>query len=90
MGWESPMSNEDLLIIYGTTWCGDCRRARSLLDRFQVPYRWVDVDRDVEAARLVEKLNRGFRSVPTLVWPDGTMLVEPSNAELLKKLESVK
>lgn len=74
------------LTVYGTTWCGDCRRTRSLLDRLQVQYRWVDIDRDPEAARLVESLNRGFRSVPTLVWPDGSMLVEPSSGQLQKKL----
>lgn len=80
------MPATDNLIIYGTAWCGDCRRARAVLDRLQVSYRWVDIDRDEEAARLVEKLNRGFRSVPTILWPDGSMLVEPSNDELLKKL----
>lgn len=80
------MSDTDSIIVYGTSWCGDCRRARAVLDRLEAPYHWVDIDRDEEAARLVEKLNRGFRSVPTLLWPDGSMLVEPSSEELVKKL----
>ncbi len=80
------MAGIEEIVIYGTMWCGDCRRARAVFDRLQVPYRWVDVDRDVDAARLVESLNRGFRSVPTILWPDGSMLVEPSSEELARKL----
>lgn len=75
-----------LLVVYGTRWCGDCRRSRAFLDRHGVPYHWIDIDQDAEAAAYVERLNRGFRSVPTLVWPDGSMLVEPSNAQLAAKL----
>ncbi|NTV38329.1 MAG: hypothetical protein HGA82_04035, partial [Anaerolineales bacterium] len=55
------MPATDNIIVYGTTWCGDCRRARAVLDRLQVSYHWVDIDRDEEAARLVEKLNTGLR-----------------------------
>jgi len=80
------MSDAAQIILYGTTWCGGSRRARLLLDRYQVPYRWVDIDEDGEAAKLVERLNHGYRSVPTIVWPDGTMLVEPSNDELAQKI----
>ncbi|MEZ0397369.1 MAG: glutaredoxin domain-containing protein [Anaerolineales bacterium] len=72
--------------MYGTRWCGDCRRARAFLDRHGIAYRWIDIDQDAEAAARVERLNNGFRSVPTLVWPDGSMLVEPSNAQLAAKL----
>jgi mycoredoxin len=74
------------IIIYGTTWCGGSRRARLLFDRHSIPYHWIDIDRDPEAATYVEKVNKGYRSVPTIVWPDGSMLVEPSEYELQKKL----
>lgn len=74
------------IIFYGTRWCGDCRRTRAFLDRHGIAYHWIDIDQDPEAAAHVERLNRGFRSVPTLVWPDGSMLVEPSNAQLAAKL----
>ena len=77
---------EPRIIVYGTRWCGDCRRARAYLDERCITYRWIDVDQDAEAARFVEKVNRGFRSVPTIVWPDGSMLVEPSREELASKL----
>jgi hypothetical protein len=51
-----------------------------------VPFEWVDVDGDEEANRTVENINRGRRILPTLVFPDGTVLVEPSDAELAAKL----
>jgi mycoredoxin len=72
--------------FYGTDWCGASRRARRLLDQHKIPYRWIDIDQDETSARLVEELNHGFRSVPTLVWPDGSRLVEPSDEELTRKL----
>jgi mycoredoxin len=77
---------EPEIILYGTTWCGGSRRARLLLDEHGIPYRWVDIEADEAAARTVESINRGNRSVPTLIWPDGSVLVEPSNEELAKKL----
>ena len=81
------MSDEqESIIVYGTLWCGDSRRARAILDRNQIPYRWIDVDRDPEAARYVEQINKGYRSVPTLIWPDGSILVEPSDIDLKHKL----
>jgi mycoredoxin len=73
-------------VLYGTSWCGASRRARSLFDKHHIPYRWVNINEDEEAARIVESLAHGFRSVPTIVWPDGTVQVEPSQEELKKKL----
>jgi len=74
------------IILYGTTWCGSSRRARLFFDQHHLPYRWVDIDNDEKAALYVESLNHGNRSVPTIVWPDGSMLVEPSNESLARKL----
>jgi glutaredoxin-like protein len=74
------------ILFYGTNWCGDSRRARRFLDQHKIPYRWIDIDQDEAAAQFVEGLNGGFRSVPTLVWPDGSRLVEPSDVELSRKL----
>jgi len=75
-----------LITIYGTSWCGGSRRARLLFDRNNISYTWIDIDLDDKSAKYVESLNRGFRSVPTIVWPDGSMLVEPSDAQIAKKL----
>lgn len=77
------------ITIYSTSWCPDCRRAMRVLNESGVPYRYVDIEQDSASATLVEQLNDGMRSVPTIVFPDGSRLVEPSNAELLKKLKSV-
>ena len=73
---------EKELVVYGTLWCGDCRRARQFLDEQSIAYRWVDIDQDSEAVALVKQLNHGNRSVPTLVFPDGSILVEPSTLQL--------
>jgi len=80
------VSIEGVIVFYATSWCPDCRRSQRLLDSHGIPYRWVDVDKDAAARVFVEETNRGFRSVPTIVFPDGTILVEPSNRELAKKL----
>jgi mycoredoxin len=81
----SDMSNEPIT-VYATTWCGDCHRAKRVLDRHRVAYRWIDVDEDDGAAAEVIRLNRGYRSVPTIVFPDGSILTEPSDPELEAKL----
>jgi mycoredoxin len=57
-----------------------------LFDQHHIPYRWVDIDKDEKAAKYVESLNHGNRSVPTIVWPDGSSLTEPSSEELAEKL----
>ena len=76
--------------VYGTTWCPDCVRAKNVLARNAVQYDWIDISNDSEARIYVEKVNRGNRSVPTIVFSDGSVLVEPSNADLEKKLASLK
>jgi glutaredoxin-like protein len=76
----------DELVVYGTIWCGDCKRARSFLDRNQVAYRWINIDADREGEAYVRKVNGGNRSVPTILFPDGSILVEPSNDQLAEKL----
>jgi mycoredoxin len=77
---------DDVLVVYATTWCGDCYRTKRFLDRNNVPYRWVDADEVPGAMELIKAINRGHRTVPTLVFPDGSTLSEPSNPELARKL----
>mgnify|MGYP005810499835 CR=1 FL=1 len=74
------------IIIYGTSWCYATRRARATLDQNNIPYTWIDIDEDLEARKFVESVNHGYRSVPTIVFPDGSILVEPSATELNQKL----
>ncbi|MGE5334257.1 MAG: glutaredoxin domain-containing protein [Nitrososphaerota archaeon] len=73
--------------MYTTTWCGDCRRAKRVFADFGVAYVEVNIESDEDAAELVETLNDGLRSVPTIVFPDGGILVEPSNTALMAKLQ---
>ena len=81
-----PNSN---IIIYGTTWCWDCRRARRFLNKNQVTYEWIDIDKDQEAEAYVKRVNQGNRSVPTIIFADDSILVEPSNDQLAEKLRGL-
>jgi mycoredoxin len=80
------MPDSNIITIYATEWCGDCRRARKYFDKYGVAYRWIDIDDDEQAEQLVIRTNKGMRSVPTIFFPDGDILVEPSNAQLERKL----
>jgi len=72
--------------IYGTQWCPDCARVKQLFNRYNITYDWHDIEQDEQSCAYVEKVNRGYQSVPTIVFPDGSVLVEPNNAALEKKL----
>ena len=74
------------LKVYGTTWCGDCIMAKRLLDRLNVPYEWIDISGDADAIAYVESINGGYRSVPTILFPNGSTLTEPSGRELTAAL----
>jgi thioredoxin reductase (NADPH) len=74
------------IIMYGAYWCQDCRRAKKFLGEQRVPYTWVDIEKDDAARQHVEQINHGKRIIPTILFPDGSILVEPSNAELAAKL----
>lgn len=77
---------ETQIVLYGTTWCYDTFRAKKILDKNNIAYQWIDIDKDMDGRKFVEETNHGYRSVPTIVFPDGSILVEPSNDELLTKL----
>tara|TARA_B100001123_G_scaffold70416_1_gene78884 strand:+ start:4214 stop:4471 length:258 start_codon:yes stop_codon:yes gene_type:complete len=77
------------LVVYGAPWCGDCVRAKHILNKHSVPHTWIDISEDTEAVTKVKNINGGLQIIPTLIFPDGSVLVEPSNPELLKKLEAL-
>ena len=77
----------DPIRVYGTRWCVDCYRAKRILDRYQIAYRWIDINQDPDAKEFVGKVNAGKFVVPTIVFRDGSTLSEPSNLELKTKLE---
>jgi mycoredoxin len=68
--------------MYTTTWCGYCVRLKRLMEREGIAYAEVDIERDEQAAEVVMTANGGNRTVPTLVFPDGSALTNPSIAEV--------
>ena len=72
--------------VYGAPWCPDCKRSKKFLAEHRIPYEWVDIDDDAEGLRYVEALQKGGRTIPTIVFPDGGYLLEPSDEELARKL----
>ncbi|MDP6402910.1 MAG: glutaredoxin domain-containing protein, partial [SAR202 cluster bacterium] len=77
---------ESDIIVYGAPWCPDCKRSKQFLGEQRVPYNWVDIDLDEEGRRYVQRVNNGKQIIPTIVFEDGSVLVEPSNSELAAKL----
>jgi mycoredoxin len=72
--------------MYTTTWCGYCRRLKSQMDAAGIAYDEVDVELVADAAAFVESVNGGNRTVPTLVFPDGSSATNPSLAEVQARL----
>ena len=74
------------IMVYSTVWCPDCKRAKQFFGEQRVAYTNVDIEKNEKAMAFVEEVNNGMRSIPTIIFPDGEILVEPSNAHLAKKL----
>lgn len=74
------------ITVYGAYWCPDCHRSKSFLGEHQIPYGWVDIEEDEEGERFVIETNGGKRRIPTIVFGDGSVLTNPSNADLAEKL----
>ncbi|MGH8967081.1 MAG: mycoredoxin [Actinomycetes bacterium] len=74
------------LTMYSTPWCGYCHRLRGQLDREGIAYDVVDIEEQPEAAAIVEKVNGGNQTVPTLVFADGTAMTNPSLAQVKAQL----
>ena len=73
------------IVMYTTEYCADCFRAKSYFEANEIPYLKVGLEGNEEAIEFVMNVNNGHRSVPTIVFPDGSILVEPSIAELKEK-----
>ncbi len=74
------------LTVYGAPWCPDCRQAKAFLAAHRIAYDWVDIDKDPDGLATVRALQHGGQTIPTVVFPDGSILLEPSDAELAEKL----
>ena len=76
------------IMFYSTRWCGDCVRSKKLLDNLSVGYKEIDIDLDKEGYKKIAKLQNKKPRIPTIIFEDGTYLVEPTDPELLEKINS--
>jgi len=74
------------LTMYSTQWCGYCQRLKAQLGREGITYTEIDIEHDAEAAALVEKVNGGNRTVPTVVYEDGSAVTNTSLGQVKEKL----
>ena len=72
--------------MYSTTWCGYCRRLKSQMDREGIAYTEINIEQDPDSAAFVEKANGGNQTVPTVLFPDGSTLTNPSLAQVKQKV----
>jgi glutaredoxin len=88
MPQESNLFNlkPSIIMMYSTEWCADCKRAKSFFDEHQVQYENINIEEDPNCVSLVKMLNNGKRIIPTIIFPDGEIFTEPSNAQLAMKL----
>lgn len=83
-----PPIDQPTIIMYGADWCGDCRRAKKVLERVGVAYEYVDLVADPAAADRAHEIS-GRTNIPVIVFPDGSHQVEPSDRDLQEKLTSL-
>jgi glutaredoxin len=79
------MSEAKKIMLYGADWCGDCRRSKGYLMAHGVSFTYVDVDADAVAKEMIETLT-GAKSIPVIIFEDGSYLIEPSNDALGEKV----
>ena len=70
------------IVMYTTEYCSDCMRAKRFFEANNIPYMCIGLEGNAEATEFVTQINHGYQSVPTIVFPDGSVLVEPSWEEL--------
>jgi glutaredoxin-like protein len=77
------------ITMYGADWCGDCRRSKRLFEELDVQVTHIDVEKDESDAAKVIEINGGAKSIPVIVFSDGTHLTEPSDNDLKAKLQAL-
>jgi mycoredoxin len=77
------------LTMYTTSWCGFCRNLKSQLGRLGIEMAEVDIERDEAAAEFVMSVNGGNQTVPTVLFPDGSVMVNPSASQVRQHLAVV-
>lgn len=77
------------ITMYSTPWCGYCQRLKRQLSDAGIGYEEVDIEQHPEAADYVMKVNNGNQTVPTVTFPDGTAMTNPSLAQVKARLAAV-
>ncbi len=72
--------------LYGTDWCSDCKRSKRFLGEQRVHYEYINIEENMEGQAFVRELQKGGLTIPTIVFEDNSVLIEPTNAELAAKL----
>lgn len=75
-----------MLTMYSTSWCGYCHRLKSQLDREGIGYQVIDIEHDDTAAEFVRSVNGGNQTVPTIRFPDGSALTNPTIVQVKQRL----
>jgi mycoredoxin len=83
------MTTDATVTMYSTQWCGYCHRLKKQMDREGISYAVVDIEQAPDAAQIVEQVNHGNQTVPTLVYADGSAQTNPSLADVKAKLASL-
>ena len=92
MTWRTPSALEidiasvEKPIMYSTVWCGYCQRLKAQLGREGITFTEIDIEHDPEAAAIVERVNGGNQTVPTVVFADGTAMTNPTAKQVKEKL----
>ncbi len=84
------MDNKSKIIMYSTQWCGDCVRSKKVFENLNVDFIEIDIDFDRDGFEIAKKLQNQNPRIPTIVFQDGTFLVEPTDIELTDKINSLK
>jgi mycoredoxin len=74
--------------MYSTVWCGYCKRLKIAMKASGIEFTEVDIEHDPDAAAFVMSVNGGNQTVPTVKFPDGSALTNPSIAAVKAKLAS--
>ncbi|NJN81008.1 MAG: thioredoxin fold domain-containing protein [Caldilineaceae bacterium] len=86
---QDPNGNNAGIVMYTTSWCPACWQAKQVMKSMDVEYQEINISDDEEASEAVQRMNNGYRSVPTIVFPDGSILTEPQTTTLVNKLQAL-
>lgn len=88
MSEASQQPENSTIEFYGAGWCGDCRRAKFVLDRLKIDYNYHDVENDMDAAKTAMHIS-GQKHIPVIQFQDGDFQVEPSATDLIAKINQL-